>query len=36
MKFVNFITYVPDQQKVETVRPLHRDYAQGLAGQAKL
>jgi hypothetical protein len=31
MKFANFITYIPDPQKVQSVRTLHRDYAQGLA-----
>ena len=31
MKFVNFITYIPDPQKAQSVPPLHRDYAQGLA-----
>jgi hypothetical protein len=36
MKFANFITYVPDQQKVQSVRPLHRDYAQGLGADRKV
>jgi uncharacterized protein YciI len=36
MKFANFITYIPDAQKVQSVRPLHREYAQGLAGQGKI
>jgi uncharacterized protein YciI len=36
MKFANFITYIPDPQKVQSVRPLHRQYAQGLAGQGKI
>src|SRR5216683_2298992 len=36
MKFANFITYMPDPQKVQSVRPLHRDYAQGLASQGKI
>src|SRR5229473_5151703 len=36
MKFANFITYIPDPLKVQSVRPLHRDYAQGLAGQGKI
>src|SRR6266478_1525870 len=36
MKFANFITYIPDPQKVQSIRPLHRDYAQGLAGQGKI
>src|SRR5229473_2568432 len=36
MKFANFITYIPDPEKVQSVRPLHRDYAQGLVGQGKI
>jgi uncharacterized protein len=36
VKFVNFIYYVSDTQKVETIRPLHRAYAQGLRDQGKL
>ena len=36
MKFVNFISYVSDTQKVEAVRPLHRQYAQALDEAGKI
>jgi uncharacterized protein len=36
MKFVNFISYVPDARKIEAVRPLHRAYAEGLRNQGKI
>jgi len=36
MKFVNFISYVPNNAKIEAVRPLHRAYAEGLRNQGKI
>jgi uncharacterized protein len=36
MKFVNFISYVPNIGKIEAVRPLHRAYAEGLRNQGKI
>lgn len=36
MKFVNFITYVPDAAKVESVRPAHREYAHKLRADGKI
>jgi hypothetical protein len=36
MKFVNFSTYIPDPQKVQSVRPLHRDVREDLRARAKL
>ncbi|CAN5450319.1 hypothetical protein BH10PSE11_BH10PSE11_17700 [soil metagenome] len=36
MKFVNYITYVPDAEKVESVRPAHRDYAHQLRTDGKI
>jgi uncharacterized protein len=36
MKFVNFISYVADEAKVQSVRPLHREYASGLRSAGKI
>ena len=36
MKFVNFITYVPDTEKIESVRPAHREYAHKLHADGKI
>lgn len=36
MKFVNYITYVPDAEKVESVRPAHREYAHKLRADGKI
>ena len=36
MKFVNLITYVADEKKIQDVRPLHRDYAQKLKAEGKI
>jgi uncharacterized protein YciI len=36
MKFANVIAYVADEQKIQQVRPLHRDYAQKLSNEGKI
>jgi uncharacterized protein len=36
MKFVNLITYVADESRIEDVRPLHRAYAQKLKAEGKI
>jgi uncharacterized protein len=36
VKFVNFISYVSDAEKIEAVRPLHRAYAKELSDQGKI
>ncbi len=36
MKFVNFITYIDDADKVQAVRPLHREYAHALRQEGKI
>jgi uncharacterized protein len=36
MKFVNLITYIADEHRVQNVRPLHREYTQRLKAEGKI
>ena len=36
MKFAAIIEYVPDAEKVQSVRPAHRQYLAGLRDRGKL
>jgi uncharacterized protein YciI len=36
MKFVNLITYIADKDRIQNVRPLHREYAQRLKAEGKI
>jgi uncharacterized protein len=36
MKFVNLITYIADEDRIQNVRPLHREYAQKLKAEGKI
>ncbi len=36
MKFINSIKYIQDQNKINQLRPQHREYMQGLLAAGKL